>query len=87
MTKYCSLRLKKALQLSMSVSKLSLRSRNLMALTSCLTLLNRNRAASIARIPSVRSSPESISLVLISRGAVDSLATGDSCSSELLQGA
>ena len=73
--KYCSLRFKKALQPSTSVSKLSLRSRNLMALTSCLTLLNRNRAASIARIPSVRSSPESISLVLISRGPVDPSAT------------
>jgi hypothetical protein len=75
LTKYCSLRFKKPLQPSTSVSKVPLRSRNLMTLTSCLTLLNRNRAASIARIPSVRSSPESISLVLISRGPADPSAT------------
>ena len=72
LTKYCSFRFKKALHLSTSVSKLSLRSRNLRVLTSCLTLLNRNLAPSIARIPSVRSSPESISLVLISRGPLGS---------------
>ena len=77
MTKYCSLRFKKALHPSRSASNVSLRSRNLMALTFCLTLLNRNRAASIARIPSVRSSPESISLVLISRGPVDPSVTND----------
>ena len=76
LTKYCNLRFKKALQPSISVSKQSFRSRNLMALTSCLTLLNRNREPSIVRIPSVRSSPESpMSLVLISRGPVDSPAT------------
>jgi hypothetical protein len=71
-TKYCSLRFKKALHPSTSVSRLSLRSMNLITLTSYLTLLNRNLVPSIARIPSVRSSPESISLALISRGPVGS---------------
>jgi len=46
----------------------SLRSRYLIPFTSFLTLLNRKRTPSMARIPSVISSPESISEVLITSG-------------------
>ena len=56
----------------MKESRASLKSRSLISLTFYLTLFDRKRTPSIARIPSVRSSPQPISLVLISRGPVGS---------------
>ena len=81
-----SFRFRYARRPSMYARSPSFRSRYLRTLTSYLTLFDRKRTASTARIPFVRSSPESpMSPVLISR-IISGSSSFDSSLEELSQG-